>query len=140
MTGEQKRFTTRNDEIERLYRTGEYSLLDLRRRFDISLERVRQICMARGVSINPAGKRLPMKQRAKVKLLQAASETAAERDRLREINAELLEALESHQRILGFLSSVIKSGEPWTRYVEEAYLKACSKIDTAMSKATGEAS
>ena len=131
MTGELKRLTARNDEIKRLYMSGEYSLRDLGQRFGIVLERVRQILMARGVVMNPLGKRLPAKKRAQVKLLQAASETAAERDRLREINAELLLVLSLSRATLVTVQDTLVDTVRFPQLIK--------LIDAAIAKATGEA-
>ena len=77
-------------------------------------------------------------------VLAAASETAAERDKLREINAELLEALVSvREDIIGLVEIATEMlnerGAGWDP-AERTYEVAVTRIDTAIAKAKGAAS
>ena len=68
-------------------------------------------------------------------LFAAAPEIAAERDRLREINAELLEAA---QNLIEFLEKSVNAGPISNKPKPERLLLAC--LRTAIAKATGETS
>ena len=80
-----------------------------------------------GLMVAVATTGLDMPTGANARLIAAAPETAAERDRLKEINAELLEALT--------LILDLNDHEVWTK---ESWRIALDKAHTAIVKATGD--
>ena len=51
---------------------------------------------------------------------------------------DLVEALKSVNLTLGFLKSVVQSGESWTDVAQEKYSEATAKLDAALAKAKGD--